>query len=142
MNAMVTLSAQPNPGWRRYAIALLAVPAILVGLLAMHFLASESHSPGAHSVSMSAADSVAPAVAHDDMPTPAVAHDPMPAPTDEMLGMACVLALLVSAVLLVLHVFRVQYRAARASLWAHLTRPFALPAPAPPSLHVLCISRT
>jgi len=141
MNAMLTLSSRPRSSWRRVVIALLAVPAILIGLLAMHFLASEALAPEAHSMSASAAESPMLAVAHNEAPAPE-GCDEMCAPTHDMLGMACVLALLVSAVLIVFHVFLLRFRASGAVLRVMVARLSALAPPAPPSLHILSISRT
>ena len=145
MNAMLTSSSRSRSGWRRYGFGLLAVPAILLGMISMHFLASESFSSDTHAVSVSAAAAAAASVA------PVVPHvetlrfegcTEMCGPVNDMLGMACVLALLVSAVLLVFHVFRFQFRTARAALLVNIARISALSLPAPPSLHVLSISRT
>ena len=141
MHAMLTLSSRPRSSWRRVVIALLAVPAILIGLLAMHFLASESLAPESHSMTASAADSPMVAVAHNEAPAP-VGCDEMCAPTHDMLGMACVLALLVSADLIIFHVFLFRFRTLGAALRQIVARLSALAPPAPPSLHVLSISRT
>lgn len=141
MNAMLTLSSRPRSSWRRVLIALLAVPAILIGLIAMHFLASETLAPESHSVSVSVADSQALLVTHNETPAP-VGCSEVCAPTDDMLGMACVLALLVSAVLLVIHVLLFRYHTVVSVLRRIVARLSALAPPLPPSLHVLSISRT
>lgn len=141
MNAILTLSSRPRSNWRRTMIALLAVPAILMGLLAMHFLASESLAPESHSMTASVAESPMIEDAHNEAPAPA-GCDEMCAPTHDMLGMACVLALLVLAVLIIVHLFLYRFRALGAELRLIVARLSALAPPAPPSLHVLSISRT
>ena len=141
LTAMLTLSSRPRSSWRRVAISLLAVPAIFIGLLAMHFLASESLAPESHSMTASVADLPMLAVTHNEAPEP-VGCDEMCAPTHDMLGMACLLALLVSAVLIIVHFFLYRFRALGAELRLVVARLSALAPPAPPSLHVLSISRT
>jgi len=141
MNAILTLSSRPRSSWRRVVIALLAVPAILIGLLAMHFLASESLAPEAHSMSASVAAPPIPGNTHHEAPAPEGCEE-MCGPTHDMLGMACLLALLVSATLIIFHLFLFRFRGIAAALRVIVARLSALAPPSPPSLHVLSISRT
>lgn len=141
MNAMLTLSSRPRSSWRRAALALLAVPAILIGLIAMHLLASDALAPENHPMSVSVADGSALLVSQDETLAPQ-GCDEMCAPMDDMLGMACVLALLVSAVLLVLRVIFSRSHTVGSALRPRMARISALAPPPPPSLHVLSISRT
>jgi hypothetical protein len=141
MNAIMALSSRPHSSWRRVVIALFAVPAILIGLLAMHFLASESLAPEAHSMSASVADYPTLVNMHNDEPAPEGCAETC-GPTHDMLGMACLLALLVSAILIIFRVFFFRFRAAAVVLQAIGARLSALTPLSPPSLHILSISRT
>jgi hypothetical protein len=142
--------------WRRLAIALFAVPAILVGLLAMHVLvtAGMSESSAAHAISghtsdtalvhgadEGAASATAPAPA-PSMPVPAEDCGGLCGPSHDMLNMICVLALLVTMVLLTLHLILIRWEKLRRIVAALVAKAAALAPPAPPSLHVLSISRT
>lgn len=79
---------------------------------------------------------------HPNGPTSAEDCDGICGTSHDMLGMMCVLGLLVSVVLLVLHLIVIR--------WAELLRPLSglvakaatLAPPEPPSLYVLSISRT
>lgn len=141
MNAILVPSSRRRFNWRRVLIALFGVPALLVGLLAMHFLASDISSPEVHSMGAPVSDSPQLVVAHDEAPALTSCGE-MCGPTHDMLGMACVLALLVSAILLTLTILALQFptlRDATRVIVAHLS---ALAPPPSPSLHVLSISRT
>ena len=140
MNAITALSSRPRSSWRRVVIALLAVPAILIGLLAMHILASETLAPEAHSMSASVADYPTLVNMHNDEPAPEGCAETC-GPTHDMLGMACLLALLISAILIVLRVFFFRFRAVTAVLHAIGARLSALAPLSSPSLHFLSISR-
>ena len=141
MSTMLTLSSRPRSSWRRGVIAVLAVPAILIGLLAMHFLASETMTPASHLMTVSAADSPMIADAQDGAPvTPECG--PTCGPAHDMLAMACVLALLVSIVLIMLPVFLSRIHSIGAAVQVIQARLSALAPPFPPSLYALSISRT
>jgi hypothetical protein len=64
------------------------------------------------------------------------------APTYEVVAMACVLALLVTVVLLTAHMIVTSRTFLRQILVALAAKAAALAPPAPPSLYVLSISRT
>lgn len=130
----------------RVALALFAVPAILIGLLAMHVLATDTMAGSAdHHSSMSQT-----ATAGSDMiiaPTPAAASlgdhcGGICMPSHDMLGMMCVLALLAGAILFAVRLHLSGWPDLRRIL-EPIQRAVAAQAPAtPPSLHVLSISRT
>jgi len=133
-------------GWKRLAIVLIAIPAILVGILAMHFLtmSNAAHPVDAHGLSHMTTASGEVAV------TEAV-HAPSAAPSDcdgmcgtehDMIGMACVLALLFTALLLVVHLILLRWDSLKMLATSILARVSALAPPEPPSLLVLSISRT
>ena len=63
-------------------------------------------------------------------------------PSHDMLGMICVLALLVTVVLLSLHLILIRWEELRRIVTTLAANAAALAPPAPPSLHVLSISRT
>lgn len=153
MTGSTVLSRLRSSRWRRLAIALFAVPAILIGLLAMHVLTtggmSESgapHAMGAQTtdtaVALHGANEVMAPALSPDMPTPAGDCGSLCGPTHEMLGMLCVLALMVTIVLLTLHLVLIRWEELRRIVPALVARAAALAPPAPPSLHVLSISRT
>ena len=134
---------------RRLLIALLAVPAILVGLLAMHVLTttgmgdtSASAATPAHHMGEASLVANESAAGNPAMPSPAEDCGGLCGPGHDMLGMICVLALLVTVVLLALHLILIRWE----ELWRVITtltaKAAALAPPAPPSLHVLSISRT
>lgn len=145
---MLSLSSRPSSRWRRMTIVLIAVPTVLVALLAMHFLLSESPAPESHALSASAAslsalavDSPMLAVAQKDSAVPDTCVETC-GPTHDVLTMACVLVLLASALLILFHYSRFQFRIPSTVLQVEFQRVFAL-VPAPqPSLHILSISRT
>jgi quinol-cytochrome oxidoreductase complex cytochrome b subunit len=128
------------------ALALLAVPAILIGLLAMHFVTTGNMSeanPSQSSVSM-AAPASSDLTMGASSPTSTIVHDFVGAsmPSHDMLGVMCILALVAGVIFLGMPLL--------GSGWAHLRRILtavqltagALAPPTPPSLHVLSISRT
>lgn len=141
--------------WRRLLIALFAVPAILVGLLAVHVLAdsgmTEASAP--HASSTHPGDA-APAQSPEHAMVPAVStnnsgsdcggecgpsHD---MPSHDTLSMICVLALLISVLLLIPPLILTRWEQLRRDILALITKAAALAPPTPPSLHVLSISRT
>lgn len=126
---------------RRLIVAFVAVPAILVGLLAMHFLAGFDE-VGTSTMAMSPATESSAATLMSD---PAEAGCGVACATSSAMtmSMACVLALLVTVIILsaVIAFTRrdpeLPHRLM--SLWRG--RIASLPPPVPPSLHVLSISR-
>ncbi len=138
MRILPTQSASALSGWKRLAIILLAVPAILIGLLAMHVLtigASHAHESASH-VSMPVGES---ATAHQ---LEASNCDGLCGPEHDLLGMACILALLTTALLLTVHLTLSRWGSLPAVAIRIMARIAALAPPQPPSLLVLSISRT
>lgn len=138
--------------WRRLAIVLVAVPAILICLLATHVLITGGMTELGTSPAMSA-HATATALVHGAHEGVASAMSPgMAAPAEgcvgpcgpshDALGMICVLALLVTVVLLSLHLTPIRWEELRRIVPALAARAAGLALPAPPSLHVLSISRT
>lgn len=130
---------------RRQLVALVAVPAILVGLLAMHFLAGSDEvraSTMAMSANTDASTTAVTQVALEADCAPACLTSSSMTMSMTM-TMACVLALLATIVILTV-ITSVARRDPEltlrlVSLWRG--RIASLPPPAPPSLHVLSISR-
>lgn len=152
MSGSTLLTRLRSSRWRRLAIALFAVPAILIGLLAMHVLTNDgmTDSSASHATSSHATDS---ALAHSEEPAVAAAMNPgawvpdedcggLCGPGHDMLSMICVLALLVTIVLLTLHLVLSRWEELRRVLLALIAKAVALAPPTPPSLYVLSISRT
>ncbi len=133
MNRILVFRASQSTRTRRTIIALIAVPAILVGLLLMHVLSADGSATPTGVGGSTSATVIVDASADVDCDGPC-------APTHSMAEVACILALLVSLILL----------AAPVSIrrWLVLASPmrFALfdtRAPsAPLTLHELSISRT
>ncbi|MCA0180444.1 MAG: DUF6153 family protein [Actinobacteria bacterium] len=140
---LVALRASPRG---RLALALFAVPAILIGLLAMHVLTTGNMADTAdHHSSVSLAAAAVDEMAIAPSPDPSPVSDDCGGvcmPSHDMLGILCVLALLAGVILFALH--------PALTGWPTLTRILrplrltvaALAPPNPPSLHVLSISRT
>ena len=126
------------------------IAAILVGLLAMHALTSDTSDTsvgrtaqtsesamltmGGTAVALSESASSGMSVSSGCSGACDLGH--------EMLGSACVLALLVTVLLFTLHLFVVSRPEARRVVHALVAKASALVPPAPPSLEVLSISRT
>jgi hypothetical protein len=137
----------------RLAVSLLAVPAILIGLLAMHVLtgigmSNSGGSPELTSHHLIAAQSVP--GSHDimaaetgtSMPAPTGDCGGLCGPTHDMLGMICVLALLVTLVLVALRLILIAWEHLRRVVGELAAKAAATAPPKPPSLLVLSISRT
>ncbi|GHD46116.1 hypothetical protein GCM10008097_15770 [Mycetocola manganoxydans] len=120
------------------------MPAVVVGLLAMHFLIGENMPVAGNAYSIAtigAADYASPAAEQGTVASPTCADVCSPA-HDNMVGMACAFALLVSLVLLTLHLFRFRWETFHLVLRSLAAKVTALEPPISPSLHVLSISRT
>lgn len=143
---MITRRTLTGPGLSRWVFALLAVPAVVAGILAMHFLTGLA-APGAAAHHMDAPTIVAaaPHVMGEADTAPAILDcSAQCAPTHEMTAMACLmLALLVVFVLLASSTGGllgwVSPRVVLARISVALA---ALAPPNPPSLTALSISRT
>jgi len=134
--------------WNRLALALVAIPALLIGLLAMHVLDGATSKSPVHSATNVAMHSTSVMAMADQKGMPAdvgsVASescDNSCPPAHDMDAMACVLALLVTAVLLWIRPSAVRWhplRLAKAAVIGHA----GLAPPRPPSLYVLSVCRT
>lgn len=135
----------PPPVWKRLAVVLLAVPAILVGLLAMHVpTTGVAPSPDAHGSTTQAAIVVNGSAA-DNLAAPAQTEtdcEPACVPEHDLLGMACILALLMTALLLTVRLTLLRWVPVGALASTVMARLANLAPPQPPSLLVLSISRT
>lgn len=136
---------RPRRGlWRNVLVTLAAVAALLVGLLAMHSLNLE------HGMSASMASMTAPVGLHNaniaiDDSLVSVANDRggnPSSPEHSMTAMACILALLVSVLLIGIVRLITAGRPMLRQVVGVLKLWVDLLAPEPPSLHALCISRT
>ena len=129
--------------WRNLLLTFAAVVTIVVGLLAMHSLnlehvASSSMVSSAESAGhpMTIVGGSGAWIVTDDCGgVPCV-------PEHSMTAMACILALLVSVLLIGMIRVVTAWRPVHKRAAAHLEPWASLPMSAPPSLHVLCISRT
>ena len=153
MSDTVLLARLRRSPWRRLVIALFAVPAILVGLLAMHALTTDGMTDAGVSVASATHHATSQALVPLDAtaammasnpgtPTPAEDCGGMCGPGHEMLGMICVLALLVTVVLFTLQLILNGWQPLKRIAVAIAATAAALAPPPPPSLHVLSISRT
>ena len=129
--------------WRRPAIVLLGVSAILFALFTMHAFTSSNMNAAVASESV-AAHSVTGMASPMDHGAPVPTDDcgGLCGPGHDMLGMVCALALLATIVLLTLNVTRVRWQELRRIVTAIAAKAAALAPPAPPSLYVLSINRT
>ncbi|GHF12721.1 hypothetical protein GCM10011600_11880 [Pseudolysinimonas yzui] len=145
---MTSLTADVHPrAWRRLAIGLLGVAAILVCLLAMQEGtikdASGSGSVAAATQALPSAEQViAPAMDRSMTVPDGERCGVVCAPTHEVVAGACVLALLVAVALLATDLLVTRWRFLRQVLVSLAARAAALAPPTPPSLHLLSISRT
>ena len=131
-------------GWYRIAVLVLGVTAIVVGLLAMHVIATSSDHTGHHIAAMTHEHGDRTAMT-DMSPTGAATADCNGSCESghNMAGMVCLLALLMTTIILTVRVISRWGRDLHrliAALSAAL--PAALAPPSPPSLLALSISRT
>lgn len=144
--------------WARVLMVLLGVPALAIGLLAMHAFTTDT-GVGTDAVQVATAAAAMPAMS-TPVSAPVSAVEQLAAmaastgvsasgacsglcdPDHEMLGSACVLALLITVLLFALHLVLASRKEPRRGVPAVVARMVTLAAVAPPSLHVLSISRT
>lgn len=139
---MIASRSLTSPGLARWAFALLAVPAILAGILAMHFLAGLPSGDQAHAMSASA-PAASEHMASEALPPVSDGCSAQCGPAHEMTAMACLLlALLVAAVLLASAMGSTGALSPRMLLARIGAAAGGLAPPRPPSLLVLSISRT
>jgi hypothetical protein len=146
-----TASAVPRVRWHRIVLVLLAVPAILFGLLAMHGITTSSMGGSqtpmavpdqATGMVMHAVGSITLVAMNSDSPLRAQNCEGACGPDHAMLGMACVLALLFTVLLFALHPVLSRREGIRRKISALAAKVSTLAPPTPPSLHCLSISRT
>lgn len=152
MTDRIWLSRLRNVRWRRLAIAVFAVPAILIGLFAMHVLTAGgmsdsgtapailTHAAGAAVVHGQGMDMTS--LGQSGTPAPAEECGGVCGPSHDLLGMLCMFALLVTMVLLNLRLIPIRWEELRRVVMALVAKAAALTPPAPPSLHLLSVSRT
>ena len=133
----------------RLALALFAVPAILIGLVAMHVLttgnmtATATHHSSAAAVTTTGTAMTVMTSPATDRPAGECGGACTPSmPVHEMLGTLCVLAVLAGMILLALQALLTGWpgRLGAFAILKLIAR--ALAPPAAPSLHALSISRT
>jgi hypothetical protein len=140
----VTLCARVrSKTWKRILMALVAVPALLIGLLAMHVLAGAGDLFGQHST-MTTTNVMTPAAGSIASVISTEACDQFCGPNHDMGAMACIIALLLSALAALALAASGGWQTVQAALTALASvaaRPGGLPPPRPPSLELLSISR-
>jgi hypothetical protein len=155
-------AARPRPSWLRVAITALGAAALLVGLLAMHVVMSGGHAHSVETASSSGAltdhdthelDAMATAptltALHAMAALPAAvlgaAADPCDGtcpPAHTVIAMTCIIALLISVLVLVVAVIVRRWVRLSHGIRSLASRVAGLAFPDPPSLLVLSISRT
>jgi Family of unknown function (DUF6153) len=147
-------ATRPRPSWLRVAITALGAAALLVGLLATHVVISGGHSGHAHSADSSASSTVPTAdhTAHELHAMAALpaamlgaAADPCDGtcpPAHTVIAMTCIIALLISVLVLVVAVIVRRWVRLSHGIRSLASRVAGLAFPDPPSLLVLSISRT
>ena len=143
--SMIALAQRLRPGPRglgHSVLLLIAITAaIIVGLLAMHSLNSHTETPAPTTAAMHEHGAADPGVADHGTTQPATDGDCADCGGHaSMLAMACVLALLIVSLLLFLPRVGITWGAALRAGPAMIARAAVLARP--PSLLVLCISRT
>ena len=144
---MASMTTPTHPRvWRRLAIGVLGVAALLICLLAMNHGASDNIGG---SGKVAAAQSVQSA---EKVMTPALDRGVALlsgeqcggacGPANELVAVACMLVLLVTVVLLATDLIMTRRTFLRQVLVTLAAKAATLAPPAPPSLHVLSISRT
>lgn len=141
MNSATLFSFMRSNRLRRILVAVIAVPMILVGLLAMHVVAAAGDQAGPHSTMSMTTESFA--GVSEGTPNAAVVDscDEFCGSTHDMGAMACILAILLT-LLAVAVIARLYGRLGLRSLFPRaLSAALSWPLPRPPSLTVLSISR-
>jgi phosphate/sulfate permease len=144
---MTTVTSRaPLRVWRRVVIGLVGVAAVLVCLLAMNHGAGDIASGSGKVAAVQTAQTPEQIMTSTlDRGANPLSSEPCGvacAPTYEVVAMACVLALLVTVVLLTAHMIVTSKTFLRQILVALAAKAAAMAPPGPPSLYVLSISRT
>lgn len=129
-------------------VVLIAIPTVIVALLAMHLLLSESPTSETHAATASSsligsavAESPVVAVSQGDAIAQENCADSCSPPHNELV-MACLLALLGSALLILFYCLRFELRARSTAVRLAFHQVFGVVSANRPSLHMLSISRT
>lgn len=139
-NSVTLFRSVRSTAWKRWLIALVAVPAVLVGLLAMHALAA-AHEATSHSESSLVSPSGV-ALIVDSVPAADAAEcGEVCGPAYDMGAMACLLALLLCALAVAMTPGLGGWNISDPTR-ALLAKALSLTPPAAPSLERLSISRT
>ena len=143
--ASMTTPSRPRV-WRRLAIGVLGVAALLICLLAMNHGTGDNMSGSGKVAAAQTAQST------EQVMTPALDRGVTPlsgeqcggacAPAHEVVAVACMLVLLVTVVLLAADLILTRRIFLRQILVTLVAKAATLAPPAPPSLYVLSISRT
>jgi len=141
MGATLAFSHRPQSRWRRVGIALIVVPAALIALLAVHFFLAESQVPKPHAVSSSTVGSPILSAVQGDSALSDVCIETC-GPVHDLVAVACVLALLVSAFFILFHFLRLDLESPRPVFQSVMQRLFVQVPASRPSLLILSISRT
>ncbi|MDF1480386.1 DUF6153 family protein [Leifsonia sp. H3M29-4] len=132
--------------WRRALLALLTVPAVLVGLLAMHFLVNDPSIAGdARAISSSTGDTSEAMWPESTSATPAgdAGECEECAPAHNTIALSCILALLVALLILMVRVVVDSKGKVVSEALEVLRRSLAIFQPTSrPDLHRLSVSRT
>lgn len=133
-------------GWHRIAVLVLGVAAIVVGLLAMHVITATSSDHTSHHTAATTHEHGGTIAMTDPSPTGAATTDCNSTCESghNMASMACLLALLITTLILSVRVIINRWGSDLYRLIAALSAalPAALAPPSPPSLLTLSISRT
>lgn len=142
---MVSVTARPH-AWRRMTLALVGVAAILVCLLAMSHgtVTPAGGSPGAKAAPTSTAfaEQLLPTADPGGAAPTAEQCGATCLPADGMVATACILVLLAAVAVAAVDLLATRWSSVRGFLVALTAHAGALVPPAPPSLHILSVSRT
>ena len=142
---MRSVTAHPH-AWRRLALGLLGVAALLVCLLAMNHgtvkEASGSVQVAAAAQTAPSAAQIAPVMDRGATAPSGERCDAVCAPAHEMVAVACMLVLLVAVAFLATDLIVTRWNFILRVLVALVAQAAALAPPTPPSLQLLSISRT
>lgn len=140
----ITLFARArSTAWHRVLVTLIAVPAVVVGLLTMHVLAGMGEPSDQHST-MATAPVMISALDSNLLVASVAGCDETCGPSHDMGVMACILALLLTALTVAAVSALSGWRSVQAALAAmvkFVVHPRGLAPPSPPSLELLSISR-
>jgi hypothetical protein len=141
LNSATLFSGVRSAPWRRILVAVIAVPIILVGILAMHVVVAAGDQAGPHSTISMTTEVFAGASEGTPPAAGAVSCHQFCGSPQDMNAMACILAILLSLLALAVIARLYGWLALRSLFPRALSAPLSWPIPRPPSLTVLSISR-